>query len=471
MKRFLPILLLCSVLQVQAQSKTWNIRIHIDGISDTTLMLAHHYGDVQYVIDTVPINAHGDAVFTGLDSLKGGIYLIVMPSMNNKYFECVISGREPDISLSTDTSDFIGHMRIKGSKENEVFFADLNFLAAKRTEITALKTQLDAVGDTTETGKKIREEMEAVNKQVEEERLGIIRDNPGLFYSVFLRAIQDVKAPEAPEGMSEEEARNYKYWYVRTHYFDNVNFMDERLLRTNMYDQRIKKYMRDYVPKIPDSVNVAVDEIIHRAEGNKLVFQYMVVSMLNEYAKSKIMGYDAVYIHIVDTYYANGKAFWLDDMGLFKILQQADKIRPNLIGKQAPLMILQDSANNDIPLYSLQNTFTVIVFWDVDCSHCKKDIPKLENIYPQLKAMGAEVYAVYSQEEWDKWIQWQREHHDSWIIVGNKSGKSDFQWKYNVDQTPLFYILDKDKKIIAKRLGVENILEFLENYEKLQNAE
>jgi hypothetical protein len=43
---------------------------------------------------------------------------------------------------------------------------------------------------------------------------------------------------------------------------------------------------------------------------------------------------------------------------------------------------------------------------------------------------------------------------------------TSFDYYYNVQSTPLIYILDKNKKIIAKKLAVEEIGPFIENYRK-----
>ena len=43
---------------------------------------------------------------------------------------------------------------------------------------------------------------------------------------------------------------------------------------------------------------------------------------------------------------------------------------------------------------------------------------------------------------------------------------SHFDFYYNVQSTPMVYILDKNKKIIAKKLAVEDIGSFIDNYRK-----
>jgi thiol-disulfide isomerase/thioredoxin len=453
----LPLLLLVSYIVSAQTLKNYEFKIIIHGVADTTLMLGHHYGGAQYVIDTVPVNSNGEAIFKSNDTLPGGIYLVVAPSLKNKYFEMIVSGFESTFTLETDTLDFVKHMKVTGSPENKLFYEDLNYISTKKEAMNALKVKMDAAGETTEAGKAIKEEMKVLNTEVETYRQEMIKTHPELFYSKFLKAVIDIKIPEAPINPDGTKDSTFALKYVKQHYFDNVDFNDERLLRTNMYDTKIKKYIKDYVTKLPDSLMVAVDYIIGKASVNNKTFQYVTVMLLNEYATSKIMGFDAVYVHIVDKFYSGGKAFWLDDVGLYRIQAQADKVRPTLLGKKGQPLVLQDTAGHDIPLYSIDKRFTVVIFWSPDCGHCKKEMPKVEALYPELKALGAEVYAVYSEEEFDKWEKWLKEHNYPWVNVANINGKEMYNVKYNVDVTPLIFLLDKNKVIFGKKINIDQV--------------
>lgn len=458
----ISLLLLSSLAYTQIPNYSYHVKIK--GMEDTIIYFGHHYGEKQYVIDTIRTNQNGEAEITG-SNLMGGIYLIVMPKIHNKYFEIIVN--EPKFSLETDTTDFIGTMKFKNSLENTLFYDDLNFIATERKKAEPIKTQLK---DTTLSEieiAKLKDELKTINEKVESERTTLQLKYPGLFYTKFLKAMEEVKIPEPPLNPDGKIDSAFGYNYIKEHYFDNIDFSDERFLHTNIFMPKIKKYLNDYIVRTPDSINVAIDFIIKKTESDSEVFKYVVVSLLNDYANSKIMCMDAVYVHIVDTYYKTGRAFWIDDVALYKITAQAERYRPNLCNKIAPNMVLQDTSDMDISLASINKKYTVVVFWQTDCSHCKKEMPKLEEIYPEIAARGGEVYAVYSEEEWDKWKKWLKEHPYPWINVGNMKLKSNFQIQYNVDQTPTVYILDSNKKIIAKKIGVEQIIEILDSYEEM----
>ena len=471
MKRLLIPVLLALVLSVLTQpvmaQKGYDYQVTIRGMEDTVLYFGHHYGNKQYVIDTVRTDKNGTAHFAGQEPLPGGVYIVVMPKMNNKYFEMIVN--EPAFEMATDTTDITGHMQVTGSVENQVMYDDLRFIGDRRSRVNVLRKEQEAAEQGSKRAEKIQEEMDLINQEVLDWRNNLYAKYPGTFYVKLLKASADLTLPEAPVLPDGTPDKKYLIQWVHEHYFDDIDLKDSRLLRSSVLHMKVEQYLNTYVPKIPDSVSAAIDRIIEGARGNNEVFQYLVVTLLNQYASSDIMGMDAVFVHMVDKYYKSGDAFWLDDAALFRITNKAALMKPTLIGKQAPPIMLQDSAGIDIPLYSIDSKYTVVVFWDVDCGHCKKEMPKLVEAYPKIKELGAEVYAVYTEEEWDKWKDWLNEKHYNWINVGNVKRESNFQALYNVDQTPLLFILDKNKKIIGKHLKAEQLYDFLKNYQEFND--
>lgn len=468
LRQFFFVLLTALTVSVYGQTGGYEYKIQIKGMEDTVIYFGHHYGDRQYVIDTLPTDDKGVAIAKGDAPLPGGIYLVVMPKLQNRFFEIIVN--EPTFTLTTDTSDFAGHMQVVNSIENTIFYEDLNFLSAERKLAEPIKEQLKNATPDSEEALKLKAELESINNDVIAFREKLIEKYPNTFYVKFIQSFQDPIIPPAPVNADGSKDSTFAYRWIRAHYFDNVDFSDERFLRTSLYTTKVNKYINAYVPRTPDSISAAIDFIAAKAMVNPEIYKFIIVTLLNDYANSKIMGMDAVYVHIVDTYYKTGKAPWLDDAALFRIVNQADRIRPTLIGKQAPQIMLQDTNKMDIPLYSVKSKYTMVLFWDVDCSHCKKELPKVVEMYPGFKAMGGEIYAVYSQEEWDKWIEFLRVEKYPWINVGNMNLKSDFQVRYNVDQTPIIFILDENKKIIAKKLAAEQVLGFLHEYENIHPA-
>jgi thiol-disulfide isomerase/thioredoxin len=219
---------------------------------------------------------------------------------------------------------------------------------------------------------------------------------------------------------------------------------------------------------MPDSINKEADRVLEMSGKNKDVFQYVAVWLLNRYATSEIMGQDAVVVHLADRVYLAGKAPWASEEYINDLRKRVDRLRPNLIGTKAAEMVMSTFAGYYVSLYDVKAEFTIVYFWEPDCGHCKEATPILKTYYDENRSKGIEVFAVCTQSDREKWESYIADHGLSWINGWDPQRLSRFDYFYNVESTPLVYILDRDKKIIAKRISVEDIGPFIENYRKFQ---
>ena len=171
---------------------------------------------------------------------------------------------------------------------------------------------------------------------------------------------------------------------------------------------------------------------------------------------------DAVFVHLADKYYMTNQAFWVDSVQLFKISDRVRSIKPTLIGKQAPpIYHLKNKQGKLIPLYSVDANLLILIFWDPDCGHCKKEMPKLRDVCQKYKDEEVKVYAVCTELEKEKWIKYIEKDSTTWIHVADFELRSPFRELYNIDSTPKVFVLDKNKKIIAKHINHEQLDDIL----------
>ena len=450
-----------------ANPKGYDIKITVKNLGNTKLILAYYYGDKQYVKDTFKMDESGTCHIKADTTLPAGIYLAVFPALGNKYFEFVVD--EQRFSLATDTMDLAGNVKVTGSSENELFYGDMKFLSAKRKEGDALGNAYKAEKDSA-AKEKIRQKITRVDSVVVSERAKLVKDHPNSFYAHIVKSMEPVKPREAPRDIVGRLTvdSNWVWRDYKNRYWENVDLNDDRLIRTPVFHNKLKEFYSRTLIQIPDSLIVDGDSLLKKMPPKGELFKYTLVYMLNEMAKSKIMGFDAVYVHLVKSYYSKGYASWVDSVQLFKINDRGRILEPLLIGKTARNIQLADTTLKTIhSLYDLKNRFTILCFWDPDCGHCKKEVPKLADIYHKLKKDGidVEVYApsIMSIEEFKKWTDFIKEHNLDWVNVADPYRQNNFRFEWDIQSTPQIYILDKDKKIKAKRIGAEQIEDFLKH--------
>lgn len=441
----------------------YSIKVRIKGLSNTQCYLGNYYGDKQYVKDTSKVDANGNFSFNGKEKLPGGIYLIITP--DKKYFETLITDGQ-NFSMETDTLDFINHMKIKGSDENTLFYNYLSFIAGKSKEIEPLRKELEKVKNSKDSSASVRKKMGAIDKEVKEYKITFMKEHPTSFLSTIFKASQEPEIPEAPKLENGKTDSTFAYRYYRSHFFDNINFGDDRLIRTPIFHSKLEQYIKNLTYQIPDSINKSADYVVSLASGSE-IFKYVVWYITNTYETSNIMGMDAVFVHMVENYYTKAKAYWLDDTQLYKIQEAAKKKKPTLLGNKAPSIILKDSSGVVHSLYSLKSKYTVLFFWDPDCGHCQKSIPHLVEFYDKFKKKGVEVMAVCTEVEDAKWRKFIKEKKLTFINVADPKLQSNFRYEYDISSTPQIFLLDDKKAIIAKKLDIEQLGDFLEKHEKL----
>jgi thiol-disulfide isomerase/thioredoxin len=180
------------------------------------------------------------------------------------------------------------------------------------------------------------------------------------------------------------------------------------------------------------------------------------------------MGMDAVFVHMGKNYYMTGQAFWADSTTVAKIGDRVKKLQYSLIGTTAPNLIMKDTLENVQILHAINKDYTIAYFWDPDCGHCKKVTPKVKEFYDEFKKeLNVEVYGVNTNaKEKEAWKQYIIENDLNWINVDDPEQKTAYKYLYDIYSTPVIYLLDKDKKIIAKRIGAEDLENFIRHHKK-----
>ena len=196
------------------------------------------------------------------------------------------------------------------------------------------------------------------------------------------------------------------------------------------------------------------------------MFRAYLSSFLTKYASSKIVGYDAVYVFLAEEYYEKGFAYWTDPEQLAKIVDNAKKIKPTLMGKTAPDITLENKAGEKIRLHEFESDYTVLLFWAFDCGHCKKSMPEIIDFYNKYKEKGVEILGICTKFYNDKdkcWDFVEEKGIDIWMNTMDPYHQSKYKILYNINSTPQIFILDKDKKILIKRIASEQLDEVMQN--------
>lgn len=450
-------------LQANAADDGYLIRFRVKGIQDTVCLIATYYGNGTYVKDTLKVDASGKFTFKAKPDFPRGIYLAVINDKN--YFEFILNN-DKKFSMETELKDLAGKMVITGSPENQLFYDYLKYNKSKYAEVQALQKLIVRGKTSKDSIKLLNEKSDEINKEIVKYKLDIAAKYPSSFVAFFINAMREPDVPEIPLLPNGRKDSTFAYRYVKSHFWDGTDFTDDRLLRTPVFENKLKKYIDKVLYQSPDTLIREMDILIEKARPNAEMFKYLVWFATYHSESSEIMGYDKIFVHVVDTYYLTRQATWERPAVVEKLIKKANKIRPLLIGQVAPNMIMIDTNNLPVSMYSVKANFLILLFWDPDCGNCEQEIPKLKDFYEKQKdSLGLKIFTVCSDTSVVKWKTAIRKKKMDWINVdGPRTLTGNYHEQYDVNTTPVLYILNNKKEIIAKRLATEQLLQFFRNY-------
>lgn len=459
MKLYSLLLFLC--LSQIVSAKAYSIRINLAQNTNDTIFLAHYYNGKILVNDTLVTNGNGQAKTEGKNPLPEGIYTLYLTPEKQIDF---LLGKHQNLFISEINST----VKVTGAKESQQFQAYLNFLKDRKQEATEIRNELKNQNEKSDSAAIFRSQLKKLDKEVQKHWQLEAHKNKGTFYGKFIASnIRDfIQADQLPEQIENNDSLKwiYKHNYQKRHYWDHFDLYDLRMWRTPTIRARLDEYFNKMLVQYPDSVLPEAIKLIEGSKKQPEIFENLVSYLLNNSVQSNYMGMENVFVAIAEKYYLSGKAFWASKKTIDKIRQEVYFRKNNLIGSPAKELLLEDKNGQYQSLYQQTTPYTLLVFWDPDCGHCKKQIPDLfNNVFLKTDPSALTVMAVYTQTNKQDWLNFINEHGlDGWINVWDPDQVSHFQVNYNVRSTPMIYLLDKDKTVIAKNLSPETAKELLD---------
>lgn len=472
------------------------MKFKVAGVPDTTVNLVKYVGKNLMYADTAFIK-NGIVEFNGAKH-KPGIMGLWLP--DQKYFEFI--NNKEEIYIETDSKDFIANMKVKKSEENKVFLTYIQYLEVQKKKANALVEDRKAFQPESDEYKALTDKVNDISKEVLVYQQKLISENPAKLVAKIVKMSLEIEIPKAPvdeNGKQIDEAFNYHYYFA--HFWDNVDFKDDRLLNTSIFGSKFTTYFSDkMMPQHWDTIIKYAYKFIDQLDPKSDMFEYAVTQTIMTSQKSKIMGMDKVYVYLLNKYYCtrnpDGKspAYWMEEDKLKTICEDMPGKLNTVVGVIPPNISLRDTTDKKwADFYSLNSEYKVLYFWSPDCGHCKKITPKLEKLYTEkLKGRNVEVFGVCKamDKNFELWKTFIRENNLTFTNVAVTQSLFDevsadprkfipkytsydavnYHITYDIYATPRVFLLDKDNRIIAKGLTISQLEDFLDKLQKVENA-
>lgn len=417
------------------QSKGYTIKVKIKPLKNQPIYLGYHYGNNQYVIDTAMLNKNSEAIFNKKHTLPEGMYLVVLPNM--KYFNIIIS-KNQNLIIENDTTNLYLNLKIENDEENKLFAEYQKLLYLNQQNNKVYNERIKQYPDSEMIYKRLIEKNKNNLLKIKNEW---IEKHPDWLFTKILKTILPTQ-----------------FTFDASLFFANVDFTDNRLLFSPAFVQKLDDFFTS-IPSLTlnniDSLYRAIDYILMQSMKNASVYEEIAKYLINQFDLTGDYPIPDAFFYIADKYFLGGMCPWVSDAFKTKLKKYNERIHSICIGSTFPSVYFSDIQNKKIKITDTQSNYTLVVFWNPECEHCIDCLKKIKSVYSFYDQNQLEVVAILTGSNLELWKK--EIVNYSWINLYDPKLLNDFVEDFFLVSTPQIFLLDKDKKIIAKDILCEEI--------------
>lgn len=210
----------------------------------------------------------------------------------------------------------------------------------------------------------------------------------------------------------------------------------------------------------PLDVKLSECDLLVETCTDSLLRQAVAVKLYRHYADSRLMGEEAVAIHLYDRWFARGPvAFPSKDESAKAHIFVAFN-RASQLGLQAPELEMRGFEDEPVTVPAPDGRRSVLYFYDTGCAKCKLEVILLRS-WLEEQPGELDLYAIYvgsDRAAWKEYVAGRLQVANPRIRVvhaWDPEMESDFQRRYGILQTPRIFLLDEAGTIIGRRLTVD----------------
>lgn len=272
-------------------------------------------------------------------------------------------------------------------------------------------------------------------------------------------SIPQLKMPQVPAELKTPVDRAN---WLAMHYWDRMDFRDTVLLHNRDF---LEQTLVNYLSFLP---------IANPADGEKgvahlfeqLKYDAQTVDNLSQLADKYLYdpnspmlneGQYRWFLNVLIPYYAT------DAARSQQLAYQQRVVSTNAEGHLATNFSFA-TERGDVSLFDVQAPYTLVVFYDTDCDHCREFVDFLAGSEVMERAISAgklKVLAVYPEPDKQAWMHSRVKIPASWVNGYDAQDVIQSSGKYFLRAMPTLILLDEHKMVVKKDVMPEVLTEWL----------
>lgn len=404
---------------------------------------AYLFGDYvnqRRIIDS--ISSGNSIVFNLNNTLQKGMYNVMLytdlKDLNGKYqrigFDVIVTGEDIEFTVDITDTRNLGSVKAK-SGDNYIYYQHFN-----QSKLLEQKSKV----------------LEDALKQYPE---------ADEFYIQLQKQSEKVKQTQIAFSQSNEnyQSNSMVSYYLKigklaeSKSIDKIDFSNPLLKNSPFIPVLVWNYLDDtendqsITGSNSDKLITRLDNLLPKLQVDDEVYNLMLAEIIKYYEKK---GLNDVVVHLNKRLLPDV----CENPELTKRIKEKNKILEKiLVGNTAPEIEFANSGAIQ-KLNDVKAEFTLLLFWESTCYHCQELIKELTDFYKQNKTKGFEIVAISMDTSKIAYTNFISENSINWLNYSEFKGwESQAAKNYNILATPSMFLLDKEKKIIAKPVSINEL--------------
>lgn len=413
----------------------------ISGFEGKSIKISTFYGNENKPGDSVLVAAGGSFKYLVPEKHLSGMFRF---RLDKERFIDIIYNFE-NISFRTTYNELIDSLIFLESTENQVYFEYLK----QRNQISYKKELLNPLLSLYPPDDSFYQQIviksETLETSFEQFVQELIKNNSKLFVS---RIVKMDHPPSLPPSFTDQAKNDY----MKVHFFDNMDFGDTAMLRTNIVPGKLLQYLSLYQNNRMSKEQLeiefikAVQVIMTKTREYPEVYQYSMnylISGFESYGFEKVITYIADNINLEET--------CVDDERKALLEKKVESLKKYAIGKQIPDFSVTSIEGEKISLSTTESEYLLVVFWATWCPHCTRLLPDLTKIYFPESKNKFQILAISLDDEPKELEDFLKDGNYRFSVACDyKKWKGDLVQLLDIYATPTMFLIQKDRTILAK---------------------
>lgn len=388
--------------------------------------------------------SNGDFEFILSENEESGVYRTYY-QLENELFVEFLYNNEP-VNFTFNPNNPFSSVEFLSSEENKLYQEYYKSISVKQKNLDSVQVAFFNSTDT-KLDKKLSQLYAEKREDVLKTQSYFENKSSGKMANYFIRADKQHNAA-APIKIPEDYLNE-----VKIHFFDATDFNESPLINAAYINDKLIDYIF-YLNQSNDDKALtqmqkeAIEIAINKIEVHPNLQKTVLENILNEYARQQ--NGDMVN-YVLENYYVKLPNNLRDNAFRYEILAQVK----TAVGNQAPNIIWEENGVSKDLLGLEGSDYYLVVFFSSTCNHCEKEIPELHNFTKDF--FNLKVIAVGLEDEKVSWEKMVENLTGFTHILDLQKWDSERVNDYGIMAIPSYFLLDKDKNIIAKPENMEEI--------------